>query len=65
MNAIDQVISKLPEDAEFALAIVPAPDGEFRLIYLGMNHEEAAQVLYRCADELIRQNIPLPKIEVK
>ena len=62
MNGIDKLISVLPEDAEFYLCILPADDNELRLIYNGLSAQQVAEALYKCADEIIRQKIPLPKV---
>lgn len=60
MNPLDRLISALPQDAEYAIAIVPSDDQEHRLIYIGLAPEQVAHALYKCADEIIRQKIPLP-----
>jgi len=61
VKSIDRLISVLPEDAEYVIAIVPSTDDEHRLIYIGLNPEQVAHCLYKCADEIIRQKIPLPE----
>ena len=61
MNSLDRLISALPHDAEYAIAIVPSDNEEHRLIYINLTPEQVAQALYKCADEIIRQKIPLPK----
>lgn len=60
MKSIDRLISVLPDDAEYAIAIVPSTDDEHRLIYIGLSPEQVAHALYKCADEIIRQKVPLP-----
>lgn len=60
MNTIDQLISKMPQDAEFCLVILPDEDGNFRIIYYGLTSEDAAKACYHVADEIVRQKIPLP-----
>jgi len=61
VKSIDRLISALPEDAEYAIAIVPSDDQEHRLIYVNLSPEQVAHALYKCADEIIRQKIPLSK----
>lgn len=60
MNTINHLVSALPEDAEWYVCIIPGEKGIFRLFYGGITPEEAVKILYRTADDVLEQQVPLP-----